>query len=208
MALGAEGIATIAAEENAHVQLVLLSIQIREKSVNSHPCAPAALARCAAVPDKFPFLVGQLAVGNIQPDALLTRDSLELMIKMPVARFRPRVDSAFLQGARGIRDHQFGIEVNGVSEAVAPRAGAIRIVEGKQSRLRLEITGPAILALEPLAERQLARRAIRASDGRIGVRKLHTCFTALPITGLQPVNQPLPRFGVNGKAICNDVNRL
>jgi len=59
----------------------------------------------------------------------LAREALELGEQRPVLWFCPRLDSAFVEGLAFVGDDEAEIEIDGVAEALAARAGPIRIVE-------------------------------------------------------------------------------
>ena len=185
LAFRAQRIAAVAAEEDAHVQLVFLAVEIGEETFQAHPGAPPPLALGAAVPNEFLFLLRQFEIRDVEPHAVLARHFLELVIEVPVARLGPRTHRAFVERARRVGDHQIGIEINGVAEAVAARAGAVGAVEGKQARLRLNVGDAAVLALEPLVEGEPLRqraglRIVRAPSGRRRIGGIRNSTTASP----------------------------
>ena len=53
-----------------------------------------------------------------------------------------------LEGARAVGEDEVGVEVDGVAEALAARAGAVGIVEGEEARLGLAVGAVAGGALE------------------------------------------------------------
>ena len=54
-----------------------------------------------------------------------------------------------------VRNHQIKIEIDGVAEALAARAGSVGIVEREQPRLRLLVAQVAVLAFKALREAQV-----------------------------------------------------
>ncbi len=140
-ALGAQGVAPVAAQEYAHVQLVFLGFEVFEEVADG----------CE---DRLLLLFGQVAEGHGQAHALAARGLAE--VAQPGAMFGlgPRIHGAALEGARFVRDGQIHIEVDGVAEALASWACAERVVEAEQARLRFDEGEAALLAGELLAEAQ------------------------------------------------------
>ena len=75
VALGAEGISTVAAEKNSHVQLVLLPFQVGKE------VAHADIASTLTAKNFFPIFAGEVGPGDIERDILLTRETLHLSKK-------------------------------------------------------------------------------------------------------------------------------
>ena len=65
------------------------------------------------------------------------RESLQLLPERAIARLGPGLDRALVDGFAAIGNHEIEIEIDGVAEALAARAGAVGIVERKQARLGL-----------------------------------------------------------------------
>ena len=187
------------------MQLIFLAVEIGEESLDAHPCPAPALACGTAIPYEFLFLLRQLGVRHIQAHTLLAGNFFEFGVKVPVARFGPGIDSAVIERERGVGDDQVGVEINGVAEAVAARAGSVGAVEGEQARLRLGVGDAAALALELLVEGEpLWPRALLRARIRCGVGELHHGLAAFAVTDLQAVNQPLPRFRRDGEPVGQD----
>ena len=87
------------------------------------------------------------------------RLALQLGQLRPVVRLRPRLDRALANRLRRIRDDERHVELDDVAEAMARRAGAERVVEREQPRLRIFVGDVAAAALETLAELMQRRRA-------------------------------------------------
>ena len=79
-------------------------------------------------------------------------------------RFGPRLNGTLVERLALVRHDEVEIEINGVAEALASRAGAVRIVEGKQARLRLLIHRAAAFAFEALVEHQPLGLPVACSD--------------------------------------------
>ena len=91
----------------------------------------------------------------------LLGEALEFGEQRAVFRLGPGLDRAFVQRLRLVGNHQVEIEINGVAEALAARAGAVGIVEGEQPRLGLLVAQIAVLAFKALGKAELLRRLDR-----------------------------------------------
>ena len=67
--------------------------------------------------------------GHIERDSCLAGEAFEFGEQRAILRFRPGLDRAFVQSFIFVGDDEVEIEVDGVAEALAARASAIRIVE-------------------------------------------------------------------------------
>src|SRR5207248_4795785 len=107
--------------------------------------------------DLLALLLREVAEWNVQADAA-TRVLLE--IAEPRAEFRlvPRIDRALFEGERFVGNHAVHVEVDGVAEALAARAGAGRGIEAEENRFRLREFLEAGLALKLLVEAQALGR--------------------------------------------------
>ena len=101
--------------------------------------------------DHQPALLGSSsAQGTSSGMSACRGETLQFGEQRTVLRLGPRLDCALVQRLGFVRNDQIEIEVDGVAETLAARAGAVRIVEGKQARLRLLVAHVAVLALEAL----------------------------------------------------------
>ena len=103
-----------------------------------------------------------------------------------VLGFGPRLDRALIQGQGFVRNHEIQIEVNGVSESLTPRAGAVWVVEREQSRFRFLVANIADFAFEALGETQLFGSLSFARSG------FEDDFTGLAITDLNRIHDAGP----------------
>ena len=79
---------------------------------------------------------------------MLFGDALELGLEGAVLGTLPGVDGSVVDGLRLIGDDEVEVEVDGVAEALAARAGSEGIVEGEEARLGLAVGAVAGGALE------------------------------------------------------------
>src|SRR5690242_13836976 len=147
VALRTFGVATVATEEHSDVEFVLLAFEIFEKAAHTPELR-------IPVHNPFPVLGSQLIKGHIQRNALRARGRLKFLLERSVTGLGPGFDSALAKRLLLVRNHQVRIEIDRVSEPLAPRAGAGGIVERKKRRLRFRKRSAAPLALEPLIKTQ------------------------------------------------------
>src|SRR6202012_2176453 len=128
-AVGAGGVAAILREEDANVQLVLLALEGFEEAADAGPGT-------AAVVDETLLGFGEVVPGNVGGDAFGLGGALHLGVPgRAVFRFRPWVDRAGVKGLGAVGDDEVGVEVDGVTEALAAWAGAVGVVEAEEARL-------------------------------------------------------------------------
>ena len=178
----------IAAEEDAHVQLVFLALEIIEEAAYAGELAFAFDHHAA-------LLRVKLGPRNIERDVGLLGEALELGEERPVFGLGPGIDGAFVQGLRLVGNHQVEIEVDGVAETLAARAGAVGIVEGEQARLGLLVAQVAVLALEALRKAEALRGLAVARSG------LEDDFAGLAIADLDGVHDAGAGVGRNDQAV-------
>src|SRR5262249_37601473 len=118
LALRAERVTAISAEEHAHMQLVLLAIEISKEAFDPHPSAPPTFSFRAAIPQELFFRFRQPAVRSVESNPFFSRHFLELIVEVSVARLGPGADGAFIQSERRVGNHEIRIEINRVAEAV------------------------------------------------------------------------------------------
>ena len=150
-ALRARQVAAIPAEEHANVHLVLLALEPAEEPLDPFE------ARAVAFDDEPLLVVGQLRPGHVEAHAARLRRALQLGELRAIVRLAPGLDRVLRDRLRWIRDDQRHVELDDVAEAVAERAGAERVVEREQPRLRQLVRDVALAALEPLAETERDR---------------------------------------------------
>ncbi len=127
------------------MELVLLPLQVLKEAANAREIVVAFHQPAA-------LLGGELVIGNVQGNTTGARRAPHFVVGHPIARLRPGLDGAFGQRLILVRNHQVEIKIDCVPESLAARAGSVRIVERKQTRLRVLINNPAALALEALIE--------------------------------------------------------
>src|SRR5664279_3203097 len=118
------------------MQLVLLALQKMEEAPNP---AETAVTIANAIDDRFLLFGVEFIPGHVQRNFGQAREAFKLREQRPVFWLGPGFDRAFIQGLAFVGNDQVEIEIDGVAEALATRAGAIRIVERKQPWLRLFI---------------------------------------------------------------------
>ena len=90
---------------------------------------------------------------------------LRVLPQAAITRLGPRFDRAVVEGFAAIGDDEIQIEVDGVAESLAARAGAVGIVEGEEARLGLLVDGAAVFAFEALVEDKALGRGAGARVG-------------------------------------------
>src|SRR5260370_385583 len=121
-ASGAKRVTTIAAEEHAHVQFVLLALEMLEEATHAAEIA-------VTIDNKLLLLGVEFIPGHVQRNPCLPREALQFGEQRPVLWLRPRLDRTFVQRLALIADDEVEIEIDGIAETLAARTGAIRIVE-------------------------------------------------------------------------------
>ena len=109
-----------------------------------------------AVEEQVPVLLGHVVPRHAGVDAERLGDALEHLLEpaereLPVGKQRALVDAD-----RAVGHDEAGIDLLGGPEAVAGRAGAVRVVEAEDARLDLGQRDAAVDAGELLAEGELA----------------------------------------------------
>ena len=99
---------------------------------------------------------GEVVPGDVGGDAGGLGGALHLAVVGAVFGGGPGGDGAFVEGLGFVGDDEVGVEVDGVAEALAARAGAVGIVEGEEARLGLAIGAVAGGALEGGGEAEYA----------------------------------------------------
>src|SRR6267378_7367805 len=143
---GAGGLGAVAREEDAHVQLVAVGLDLLEEAVDAGELAVAVI-------DERALALAEALPRDIQVHARAPRGADELALIPLARRVRPRLDRAGAEAERAIGDDERLVVLEDVAEALALRAGAQRVVEGEEQRLRPLERGAARPAAELLGER-------------------------------------------------------
>jgi hypothetical protein len=181
-------VAAIAAEEDAHMQLVFLALEIIEEPAYAGELAFAFHHHTA-------LLRVKLGPGNIERNAGLFGETLEFGEQRPVFGLGPGIDGAFVQGLRFVGNHQVEIEVDGVAETLAARAGAEGVVKREQARFGLLVAQVALFALKALREAEALCGFPVARSG------LEDDFAGLAVADLDGVHDTGAGVGRNDQAV-------
>ena len=135
------------------MQLVFLALEVIEKSAYAEELTFAF--------NNHATLLGvKISPGDVERDARLLCEALQLGKQGSILGLGPGIDGAFVQRLRFVGNDQVEIEVDGVAKTLAARAGAVRIVERKQARFGLLVAQVAMFALEALRETRSLRRLV------------------------------------------------
>jgi hypothetical protein len=110
--------------------------------------------RSVAIEHKGLLGRGQFSPGRVERNTMLQRGLPELCLVGAILGASPGIDRAFVQRLLLIGNDQVEIEVDGVAEALAALAGAIRVVEREQPGLGLAVDAVAEFAFKGLGEAQ------------------------------------------------------
>ncbi len=141
VAVGAEGVAAILGEEDADVEFVFLALEGGEEAADAGEGA-------AAVPEEVLLRGVEVVPGDVGGDGGGAGEANHLAVEGAVLGGGPGGDGALREGAAAVGKDEVGVEVDGVAEALAARAGSVGIVEGEETRLRLAVGAMAGGALE------------------------------------------------------------
>ena len=150
MAVGAEGVAAVLGEEDADVQLIFLALEGGEEAADAREGA-------AAVPEEFLLRRVEVVPGDVGGDGCGAGEADHLAVEGAVFGGGPGGDGPLREGAGAVGKDEVWVEVDGVAEALAARAGAVGIVEGEETRLRLAVGAMAGGALEGGGKPQMLR---------------------------------------------------
>ncbi len=189
-AIGAARVAAIAAQKDAHVQLVFFGVEEIEELAD-------AFDLLIAFQHEPLFFLGQIAEGNVEADAAVY---LCFEIAQPLRAFRlgPGFDGAFVERQPAVGDDQIHRVVDGVAETLAARAGTGGAVEAEKDRLWLAKFQIVVLAHEALAEELTLARADVVEDR----------VARFAITDFDGVDDALMEVGPDGNAVGEDVDGL
>ncbi len=133
------------------MQLVLLALQMIEEAAHAGEFV-------FPLDNHSSLFRVEFRPGDIERNIRLSGEALQLGKQRAVFGLGPGFDGALVQGLRLVRYDQVKIEVDGVAEALAPRAGAVRVVERKQAGFGFLVAQMASFALETLGETEPSRR--------------------------------------------------
>ena len=180
------------------MELVLFAVELGEEAADAGEGAVAASSMkrcCAGVRSYQGTSVGM-------PAALAAR-----FISPWWARYLVVVqgcDGAFVEGLGVVGDDEVGVEVDGVAEALAARAGAVGIVEGEEAGLGLAVGAMAGGALEGGGEAEL-RGVLRSSAAG---QQYGTGFRRIRGSRFRWRRRGGCGFGAEGEAVDEDEDGL
>ena len=145
-----------------------------------------------AVNDGLPHVHRQLAPGHDHAGVVVVGDALQRLPVVGRRRAGPGSDGALGQAEALVRHHEVGVEIEADAEAVAARAGAEGVVEGKEPGLDL-LDGEARDRAGELGREDRAFAALRILGGHEPVGE--------PETGLQAVGEPGAERGRDHHAV-------
>src|ERR1700704_1915051 len=88
-----------------------------------------AVTIAVTIDNKLLLLSVELVPRHVQRNPRLAREALELGEQRPIFWLSPGFDRTFIQSLASVGDDEVEIEIDGIAEALATWAGAIRIVE-------------------------------------------------------------------------------
>ncbi len=196
-ALRTQSVAAILAQHHAHVQFVFFALQVSEESMH---------AQKGSVPVQHECLLraAHLSPRRVERNPMLPlRLSRSSALVGPILGASPGIDRAFIQRLLLVGNDQVEIEVDGVAEALASLAGAVRVVEREQPGLRFAVDAVAEFAFECLGETQPSGfRFFIAGNG------FEYDFARLAEADLGRVHDPCPVLRRDNQAIDQGVERL
>ena len=146
-AFGAGCIPSVTAQENADVEFVFLAFEPIEEAFDAFE-----IVFGVAFQNETALLARELAPGDVERNASATSPFFHVLEERAVARLGPRLDRAFIKRLTGIGHDETEIEIDGVAETLAARAGAVGIVERKKTGLGLLIKRAIVFAFEAFVE--------------------------------------------------------
>ena len=127
MATGAIERRTVAAEKDAHVQLVPLTFEVLKEVIN-------AVKRFGSFPEQVLMIRRQRLEGSLDVNAMFFHRSQHLLLPPGRAGLTPGFDRSLGERLGLIRDHQLRIVSQHIAESFAFGTGAERMVERKENR--------------------------------------------------------------------------
>ncbi len=176
-------VTTIPAQEDTHMELVFLALQVIEESAHARELA-------FAIDDRFLLLGIEIVPGHIQRNLGRFGEAFEFREQRTVLWLRPWLHGSFVQGLCFVRNHQVQIKVDGVAKSLATGTSAIRIVKRKQTRFWLFIANAVPLALEALA---VAESLLRFSLLRCSLKDHLARFAIRDLNGVDNPGAPIGR---------------
>ena len=199
VAVGASGVTAVAAEKNADVQFVFFALEPVEKTFDAF-----VAFFFVAVENGVALGDGQVAVGDVNGNPLGACEFAHFDGQLAVARLSPRFDRAIGERFAFVGDDAVEIEIDGVAETLAARAGAVRIVERKQARLRLLVDRAAFFAFEALVE----NHALRFFVWSIRNEFQDGFAAAFAVANFDGVHQARADFWRERETVDQHINRL
>jgi hypothetical protein len=180
------------------VDLVLLPFEPGKEAANP-------LVLFAVSLDDQPLLrLVQIHPGDREPHAVLASRPLQIDEVRPIVRPVPRLDGILLNRLCRVRYDEPHVELDDVAEAVAGRAGAKRIVEREEPRLRILVRNAAGTAFEAFAEDV---EPLSPASLRIWPFQREGRAAAFPVGRLDGVGQPRADVASDDEAVDNDLER-
>src|SRR5262249_46466047 len=157
VACGAGDLAPVAREEDPHVELVPVALDLLEE-------APDTAEVLVALVHPAAHGLGQLRIGTVHVDLPPAGHPEELLLVPLARRMSPGLDRAVGERRGPIGDHPRLVVAQEVAEPLALGTGAERMVEGEEQGLRALERCAAGLAAELLAVTTDLRRLTLAED--------------------------------------------
>ena len=159
-AVGAEGVAAVFGEEDADVELVFFALERGEEAADAGEAAVAFF-------DEALLVGGEVVPGDVGGDVGGFGGADHLAVVGAVFGGGPGGDGAVGEGFGFVGDDEVGVEVDGVAEALAARAGAVGVVEGEEAGFGLAVGAVAGGALEGGGEAEVLRASASSSRGTV-----------------------------------------
>src|SRR6476646_1650938 len=138
MAVRADRVSAISAQEHSHMELVLLRIEIVEEGADP-------------VQDVRSLFLSQIAEGHVESD-FGSSGFLEIVEICSISRLGPWLDGALVDRFRFVRYYQLQIQIDRVAETLAAGTRSKGVIERKKFRFRIFIPDIAVLAFKGFAE--------------------------------------------------------
>ena len=132
MAVGAYGLASESAQHHAVLNLILVFLHHSEELVNAHTVVRITVFfRWQSVPEPVFLLLRQFVVGLEDREFVRFRPADEFLEPHAHLLATPAHHATVVEAQRSVRNHEFLVDADDASEALAGRAGAQRRIEGK-----------------------------------------------------------------------------
>ena len=139
---------------------------------------------------------------HVEPEPRRFGRALQLGELRAVVRLAPRLDRVLLDRLRRIGHDQIHVELDDVAEAVADSAGAERIVEREQPRLRHSGTGCAQARHSKRSLNRCTTWTCRLVGPQLDRERRAAAFR---VGGLDRIGQPRPQVAVDLHPIDDDL---